>query len=117
MSLQSSISIIFFFLMIRRPPRSTLFPYTTLFRSVLFGDCLFAQALKLAASFPTPEICRAVAMATNTVCAGEILQLQHRRDFEFSRKQYFKALEMKTAELFALSSELSACLSGTSEET
>src|SRR5574344_2104577 len=26
---------IFFFLMIRRPPRSTLFPYTTLFRSVL----------------------------------------------------------------------------------
>src|SRR2546430_5684562 len=27
-------SRIFFFLMIRRPPRSTLFPYTTLFRSV-----------------------------------------------------------------------------------
>src|SRR5256885_11809271 len=27
--------IFFFFLMIRRPPRSTLFPYTTLFRSVL----------------------------------------------------------------------------------
>src|SRR3989441_13268657 len=27
------ISSIFFFLMIRRPPRSTLFPYTTLFRS------------------------------------------------------------------------------------
>src|SRR3712207_8590541 len=25
---------IFFFLMIRRPPRSTLFPYTTLFRSL-----------------------------------------------------------------------------------
>src|SRR6266567_8844216 len=28
--------IFFFFLMIRRPPRSTLFPYTTLFRS--FAD-------------------------------------------------------------------------------
>src|SRR2546426_9196532 len=27
------ISFFFFFLMIRRPPRSTLFPYTTLFRS------------------------------------------------------------------------------------
>src|SRR5258708_10544446 len=26
-------SLVFFFLMIRRPPRSTLFPYTTLFRS------------------------------------------------------------------------------------
>src|SRR2546423_8686514 len=31
----------FFFLMIRRPPRSTLFPYTTLFRSVLENElCL-----------------------------------------------------------------------------
>src|SRR5208337_5187388 len=28
----------FFFLMIRRPPRSTLFPYTTLFRSPAQGD-------------------------------------------------------------------------------
>src|SRR5688572_33282058 len=31
----SSIYILFFFLMIRRPPRSTLFPYTTLFRSTV----------------------------------------------------------------------------------
>src|SRR2546429_6554262 len=30
---QMSLLISFFFLMIRRPPRSTLFPYTTLFRS------------------------------------------------------------------------------------
>src|SRR2546430_10098939 len=29
-------SSFFFFLMIRRPPRSTLFPYTTLFRSIDF---------------------------------------------------------------------------------
>src|SRR2546429_1547604 len=28
-------SYFFFFLMIRRPPRSTLFPYTTLFRSIV----------------------------------------------------------------------------------
>src|SRR6478735_4355789 len=85
--------------------------------AVLFGDCLFAQALKLAASFPTPEVCRAVAMATNTVCAGEILQTQHRRDFKFTRKDYFKVLEMKTAELFALSCELAAYLSGADADT
>src|SRR2546422_9793769 len=30
-------SLFFFFLMIRRPPRSTLFPYTTLFRSASEG--------------------------------------------------------------------------------
>src|SRR3989442_8194119 len=47
--------IYFFFLMIRRPPRSTLFPYTTLFRSLGLhargarisrqqGDCAFARS-------------------------------------------------------------------------
>src|SRR5207248_10529323 len=30
--------LIFFFLMIRRPPRSTLFPYTTLFRSHVYAS-------------------------------------------------------------------------------
>jgi octaprenyl-diphosphate synthase len=84
--------------------------------AVLFGDCLFAHALTLAASFPTPGVCRAVAMATNTVCSGEILQMQHRRDFRFTREKYFKVLEMKTAELFALSCELSAGLSVTAAE-
>jgi octaprenyl-diphosphate synthase len=80
--------------------------------AVLFGDCLFARALTLAANFPTPDVCRAVAMATNTACSGEILQTQHRGDFQFTRENYFKVLEMKTAELFALSCELSAFLSG-----
>src|SRR3712207_7276637 len=47
---------LFFFLMIRRPPRSTLFPYTTLFRSmntdnmaisgetIDYGPCAFMEA-------------------------------------------------------------------------
>src|SRR5258708_28582714 len=34
---------IFFFLMIRRPPRSTLFPYTTLFRSLFKRQRTFAE--------------------------------------------------------------------------
>jgi len=79
--------------------------------SVLLGDCLFAQALKLAASFPTPEICRSVAAATSTVCAGEILQTRTRGDFDVSRNHYFKVLGMKTAELFALSCVLGGVLS------
>src|SRR5437016_13611151 len=33
LSFLHSLFLFFFFLMIRRPPRSTLFPYTTLFRS------------------------------------------------------------------------------------
>src|ERR1022692_3046656 len=40
--MMQTFSVLFFFLMIRRPPRSTLFPYTTLFRSGGFpGDGLF----------------------------------------------------------------------------
>src|SRR5258708_30800865 len=35
--------LFFFFLMIRRPPRSTLFPYTTLFRSYLARPSLYAR--------------------------------------------------------------------------
>src|SRR2546422_11521519 len=36
--------LFFFFLMIRRPPRSTLFPYTTLFRSILSQRHFFIGA-------------------------------------------------------------------------
>src|SRR3712207_8160429 len=38
----SRLSLVFF-LMIRRPPRSTLFPYTTLFRSIGNTDTLFGH--------------------------------------------------------------------------
>ncbi len=84
--------------------------------AVLFGDCLFAQALKLAASFPTPEVCRSVAVATNTVCTGEIFQTQQRRDFVASHRDYFRVIEMKTAELFTLSCDLAAFLSNATPE-
>ena len=40
------VSDLFFFLMIRRPPRSTLFPYTTLFRSPRLGKiAIFSQTI------------------------------------------------------------------------
>jgi octaprenyl-diphosphate synthase len=80
--------------------------------SVLVGDCLFAQAVRLAASFPTPVVCHAVAAATRIVCEGEILQNQHRWQFRLSRREYLRVLRMKTGELFALSCDLGAGLSG-----
>src|ERR1035438_10819063 len=42
--------LVFFFLMIRRPPRSTLFPYTTLFRS---PEGAFRHSAESAAMFTT----------------------------------------------------------------
>src|SRR3989442_4210767 len=41
--------LLFFFLMIRRPPRSTLFPYTTLFRSAVLLDDHVVRAVELLA--------------------------------------------------------------------
>src|ERR1041384_8424313 len=40
-SCSQDVSLVCFFLMIRRPPRSTLFPYTTLFRSGVFRKFLW----------------------------------------------------------------------------
>src|SRR5258707_14020758 len=52
---------LFFFLMIRRPPRSTLFPYTTLFRSVLklageYGDNPPAEVKAICAISPSIDL-------------------------------------------------------------
>src|SRR5256885_8735797 len=42
---RAPLPLLFFFLMIRRPPRSTLFPYTTLFRSTrVIADALHTGA-------------------------------------------------------------------------
>src|SRR5436305_8620273 len=42
--MRSPSGLFFFFLLIRRPPRSTLFPYTTLFRSRVAAQCLVRVA-------------------------------------------------------------------------
>src|SRR5258707_11055070 len=44
--------------MIRRPPRSTLFPYTTLFRSRRKNGCRYASRCWPAAAPATPASCR-----------------------------------------------------------
>src|SRR3712207_7585095 len=69
----------FFFLMIRRPPRSTLFPYTTLFRSnrasILLGDYLFTHAFHLSATLDDVRACRIIGESTNRLCEGELHQV------------------------------------------
>ena len=78
--------------------------------SVLLGDSLFAYALELATEFDDTHVCRTIARASRDVCSGEILQTRHRRNFELSQKEYFRVLEMKTAELFGLSCDMAAFL-------
>src|SRR3989454_2166905 len=68
----------FFFLMIRRPPRSTLFPYTTLFRSV--GNEMRVVVSELAGRRNVRLRAEALGIATDDRDAGvlqRIKQLEH----------------------------------------
>src|ERR1019366_9746658 len=64
-------SICLFFLMIRRPPRSTLFPYTTLFRSHVIRDNYGRAASGLETTdnmFRSEEHTSELQSLTNLVC-------------------------------------------------
>src|SRR2546422_11596122 len=71
--------LFFFFLMIRRPPRSTLFPYTTLFRS----DEVVRHARPLDAGRLSPDVMRHPGSARREdgeIAAALLLQLHLRLD-------------------------------------
>ncbi len=80
--------------------------------AVLLGDALFAHALTLASEYPTPVVCRIVATATRQVCTGEIAQTFHRDGEAISRSAYERIIDLKTAALFAASTELGALIAG-----
>jgi octaprenyl-diphosphate synthase len=84
--------------------------------AVLIGDVLFSHALKLAAEFPTTEVCRIVARATSRVCAGEIAQTYQRGEVNYDRAFYFRVIQLKTAELFEVACQLGAKVAGYSNE-
>ena len=84
--------------------------------SVLLGDCLFAHALEMAASFDSTWISRKIARASNEVCSGEILQTQRRFDLTLTIPEYFRIIRMKTAALFSAATELAAWLNGADEK-
>src|SRR5258707_3520696 len=88
---ESRVCYFFFFLMIRRPPRSTLFPYTTLFRSWR----LFALAFKalrglrpdyaLWADFPYEY--EQGRLAIDVINGGELLRSEEHTS-ELQSRQY-----------------------------
>jgi octaprenyl-diphosphate synthase len=80
--------------------------------AVLLGDALFSQALHIASLFPTTEVCRLVSDSTRKVCSGEILQTMHRRDTSLSLADYYRVIDLKTAELFRVSCRLGAIMTG-----
>src|SRR2546422_2066942 len=59
--------------MIRRPPRSTLFPYTTLFRSLVVGDAAEVEHRIPAVVVPTGEGARKSLARGDRVDAGQLV--------------------------------------------
>src|SRR3712207_7343081 len=83
----------FFFLMIRRPPRSTLFPYTTLFRSVCgSAAAALSQALTQAtdsyAQRSLAEGLAAVAARLNPKQAAQVCGRSEEHTSELQSRQY-----------------------------
>lgn len=80
--------------------------------AVLLGDALFSQALHIASQFPTTEVCRAVSESTRQVCSGEIMQTLRRRQVNVTLEDYYRVIDLKTAELFRVSCHLGARIAG-----
>src|SRR2546430_2244050 len=91
--------IFFFFLMIRRPPRSTLFPYTTLFRSNVLEECVAAPA-----SGADSGTAAEAAFATRE-------WISHRFTSRFACNKCGTEFVEPTPHLFSFNSPLGACTS------
>src|SRR5438132_10680281 len=77
---------LFFFLLLRTPPRSTLFPYTTLFRSV------WAVYTAIADTTTTRSICISSLLASGVIFCGRLFP-------SFSGTRYELRSEEHTSEL------------------
>ena len=80
--------------------------------SVLVGDFLYTRAFQLMVSLDNFELLKMMADTTNTIAAGEVLQLIQAGDPATSEEQYFDVIDRKTAILFAAACEGAGLLAG-----
>ncbi|MCC6677509.1 MAG: polyprenyl synthetase family protein [Phycisphaerales bacterium] len=76
--------------------------------AVILGDYLIASAYHLCSQLADQSIALEIARVSMTLCAGELLQLHHRRDYSLDEPTYFEILDRKTAALIAAAAELGA---------
>src|SRR5438270_11808104 len=74
----TTLSYSFFFLMIRRPPRSTLFPYTTLFRSVEHRH----QLEQVVSPTSCPRLQRQLAQDLLSGCTPQLRSEEHTSELQ-----------------------------------
>ncbi|HMB38253.1 MAG TPA: polyprenyl synthetase family protein [Wenzhouxiangellaceae bacterium] len=84
--------------------------------SVLVGDFLYSRSFQLMVELESNSIMSILADTTNTIAAGEVLQLMQLGDIELDESGYLKVIGDKTACLFAAAARLGAVVSDSSEE-
>lgn len=80
--------------------------------AVLLGDYLISHSYHLCTSLGSVEFARRIADVTNTVCEGELMQIEHRGDTALTEQQYFEIVRRKTAALTGVCCELGAVAAG-----
>jgi octaprenyl-diphosphate synthase len=85
--------------------------------AVMLGDFLISHAYHLCSSLSSTFASRRIAAVTNTVCEGELLQIENRGNLLLSESTYFDIIRRKTAALTAVCCEMGARASGADDET
>ncbi|MGH8250097.1 MAG: octaprenyl diphosphate synthase [Steroidobacteraceae bacterium] len=76
--------------------------------SVLVGDFLYSRAFQMMAALDSPALIRVMADATNTIAAGEVLQLMNTGDPDTTEIRYMEVIYRKTARLFEAGAQIAA---------
>ncbi len=76
--------------------------------SVLVGDFLYSRAFQMMAALESPALIRVMADATNTIAAGEVLQLMNSGDPDTTEIRYLEVIYRKTARLFEAGAQIAA---------
>ena len=80
--------------------------------AVLVGDFLYSRAFQMMVEVNEMRVMQVLAEATNTIAAGEVMQLMGSHDPEVDEARYLEVIRRKTAKLFEAAAQLAAVLSG-----
>ena len=85
--------------------------------AVLLGDYLISHSYHLCSSLDSQFASRLIGRTTNQVCEGELLQINHRDNYDLDEETYFQIITRKTASLCATCCVLGAKYAGADEVT
>lgn len=78
--------------------------------SVLVGDFLYSRAFQMMVDIGSMRVMQVLADATNTIAAGEVLQLMNVHDPDTTEDAYREVIYRKTARLFEAGAQIAAVL-------